>query len=173
MRRSNGMRPQDVIVLLKIATFKEKNWYAKEIASSTKISAGEVSESLTRSALAGLLSVDKKTLMKNSFLEFLEFGLRYVFPVLPGGVTRGIPTAHSTPLLSKIIVSDEVFVWAFAEGNSRGASIEPLHPKLPEACLTDTKLYQLAALADCLRFGKVRERKLAIEELKKRILQNE
>lgn len=37
--------------------------------------------------------------MKLSILDFLEHGLRYVYPQQPGAKVRGIPTAHAaTPI---------------------------------------------------------------------------
>jgi hypothetical protein len=51
----------------------------------------------------------------------------------------------------------------------RGQAIEPLHPKIPEACLRDKKFYELMALTDALRVGKAREHHLAVKLLKERI----
>jgi hypothetical protein len=45
----------------------------------------------------------------------------------------------------------------------------PLYGTLPEAVLNDSKFYELIALVDTLRIGRVRERNLAIEILKERI----
>jgi hypothetical protein len=108
--------------------------------------------------------------MKLGLLDFLEFGLRYVYPQKPGALVRGIATAHTAPPLNAAIVSDEPYVWPFGEGNIRGQAIEPLHPKVPEASLKDLKFYQFMALCDSLRVGKVREKNMAMEELKSRIL---
>ena len=169
MKKHSGMRPQDVVVLLKLAIIKE-NWFAKDLSKNLKISASEISESLNRSAIAGLLSADKQILMKKAFLEFLEYGLKFVFPQKSGAVLRGIPTAHSAPPLSQLLNADEIFVWPYAKGNYRGQTIEPLYKTVPEISLTDEKLYELLALTDAIRIGKMREQKIAIEELKKRIL---
>ena len=169
MKKHSGMRPQDVVVLLKLAIMKE-NWLAKDLSKNLKISASEISESLNRSAIAGLLSADKQILMKKAFLEFLEYGLKFVFPQKSGAVLRGIPTAHSAPPLSQLLNADEIFVWPYAKGNYRGQTIEPLYKTVPEISLTDEKLYELLALTDAIRIGKMREQKIAIEELKKRIL---
>lgn len=169
MKKHNGMRPQDIVILLQIALFRDNNWLLKEISNNLKISASEVSESLNRSAIAGLLSSDKKILMKNSLLEFLEFGLKYVFPQKPGALARGIPTAHSAPPLKNLLQSDDYFVWSFAKGNVRGQAIEPLYKSVPEIVGSNEKLYELLALTDAFRIGKVREQKLALEEIKKRI----
>lgn len=169
MKKHSGMRPHDIVILLKIAAKGNIDWLMKDLSYELGISASEVSESLNRSSIAGLLFPDKKRIMKLALLDFLEFGLRYVYPQRPGALVRGIPTAHSAPPLNNIIVSEEPFVWPYAEGYVRGQAIEPLHPKVPEACLKDAKFYQLMALCDSLRVGKVREKNKAIEELKRRI----
>ena len=46
MKKHSGMRPLDIVVLLKIALYKGENWKAKDLASNLKISASEISESL-------------------------------------------------------------------------------------------------------------------------------
>jgi hypothetical protein len=141
----------------------------KDLSNELEISASEVSESLNRSMFANLLSHNKKTLMKSALLDFLEHGLKYVYPQKPGALVRGMATSHSAEPLNKTIQSDENYVWPFAQGNLRGQAIEPLHPSVPKACIKDKALYELLALTDALRVGKIREQKIAITELKKLI----
>lgn len=141
----------------------------KDLSFDLLISSSEISESLNRSVLSGLLSNNKKRIMKSSLLDFLTFGLKYVFPQKPGSIVRGIKTSHSTLPLSNIILSDEIYVWPYFEGNSRGFSIEPLHPNVPKACLNDPKLHELLSLVDAIRLGNKREYTIAVEELKRRL----
>ncbi|MCF8307958.1 MAG: hypothetical protein K9I68_03020 [Bacteroidales bacterium] len=169
MKKHRGMRPHDVVVLLKIASKGDKSWLMKELANELEISASEISESINRSIPAGLVSSDKKTLNKLALLDFLKSGLQYVFPQQPGPLTRGLETAHSASPLKNQISSNETYVWPYAKGNIRGQAIEPLHPKLPEACLRDNKLYELVALADSIRVGKVREKQMALEMIQERL----
>jgi predicted transcriptional regulator len=170
MKTHKGMRPQDIVVLLKIAAKGETPWKMKDLAIELGISASEVSESLNRSAYAGLLSGKKNKLMPMALLEFLQYGLKYVYPQHPGALVRGMPTAHAAkPLINKIS-GDAPVVWPTAEGKIRGQALEPLYPSVPEACSRDSALYELCALADALRIGKVRERAIAVEELKNRLL---
>jgi len=169
MKKHNGMRPQDVVILLKIASTQKNSWMAKDIATDLHISNSEVSESLNRSKMAGLLDSSKKKLMNQAFLEFVEHGLKYVFPAIPGSIVRGMPTAHSALPLENLIQSSEDFVWPDARGISRGQSIEPLHPGVVQAAKKDNLLYGLLALTDAIRVGKSREKKLAFDEIKKRI----
>ncbi len=163
------MRPHDIAVLLKIVAKGQKAWYMKDLAYELGISNSEISESLNRSVIAGLISSDKKTLSKLSLLDFLKSGLRYVYPQKPGSMVRGIGTAHSAPPLNEEIMSNEQFVWPYGKGDIRGQAIEPLHVNTPEACLRDVKYYELMSLTDAIRIGKVREQNMALEMIRKRI----
>ena len=169
MKKHRGMRPQDIAILIWIASLEE-SWLVRDVSSKLLISAGEVSESLSRSSYAGLLSGDKKSVMKSALLEFLEHGLKYVFPVKPGPIARGVPTAHSAPPLNRIIKSNDDFIWPWPHGNHRGQAIEPLYPKAPAACHKDERVHELLALVDAMRLGKQREVNSALEEITWRII---
>ena len=174
MKTHNGMRPQDVVILLKICTIQGDAWRFQDIAESLKISPSEVSESLQRSSLAGLVSENKRTVYTTSFLDFLVSGLKYVFPALPGAVVRGIPTAHSAPPINATIETGaENYVWQSAKGTLRGQAIEPLYKTVPDAVLEDNALHELLALADVIRISRAREVNLAIAEFKKRFIIDE
>lgn len=162
MKKHNGMRPHDVAVLLKIASLKSAPWLMKDVAKAVGISGGEVSESIQRSVYAGLMSDDKRTVMRKALLEFIEFGLRYVFPAHAGHLTRGIPTGYSAPPLSAAMQSQDMLVWPDSHGSVRGQSVEPLYKTAPRACLRDNALYELLTLADAIRLGRTRERALAM-----------
>jgi hypothetical protein len=51
----------------------------------------------------------------------------------------------------------------------RGQSIQPLYKSVPIAVLKDKNLYEVLALVDAIRVGKVREQQLAISYLKDRL----
>lgn len=169
MKKHSGMRPHDIAILLKIASKGSTHWYMKDLAQDLGISASEISESINRSLIAGLIGTDKKTLKKLALLDFLKHGLKYVFPQRPGAMARGIGTALSAPPLNQEFLNEEQFVWPYGKGNLRGQAIEPLHPKIPEACLKDPQFYELMALVDALRTGKAREQNRAFEMLKLKI----
>lgn len=172
MRQHNGMRPQDVAVLLKIVAKGDIPWQKKDLAAELQISSSEISESLHRSSISGLVDADqKKKVYRQSLMEFLEHGLQYVFPVLPGTVVNGMYTAHSHPFMRQYFSSGGTqYVWPHPRGNVRGLSIEPLYKFQVNAATQDEKLYLLLALSDVIRVGRAREKKVAIEELKKYIL---
>ena len=163
------IKPQDVLILLKIISENNPTWNQKPMAETLGLSQSEVSESVTRSKYAGLLDPGGKVVMKMAFMEFLQYGLRYVFPQKPGAVVRGIPTSHSASPLKEQIQSTEDYVWPYGKGTVRGHGILPLYPSVPEAALKDEQLYELLALVDALRVGRAREKELAVIELKKRL----
>lgn len=103
--------------------------------------------------------------------EFLVHGLKYVFPAQRGEFTRGLPTSYAAAPLSALITKghDPIPVWPFAEGTARGVAFEPLYRTVPFAALGDPVLYELLAIADALREGRARERKIAAAQLCKRL----
>lgn len=163
------MKPQDVLLLLKIVSNNNPSWNQKPMAEDLVMSQSEVSGAVARCKYAGLLSPDGKTVMRMALMELLQYGLRYVFPQQPGPVVRGVPTSHSAKPLKEHIQSAEDYVWPYGKGTVRGHSIQPLYPTVPEAALKDARLYELLALTDALRVGRARERELAVMELKKRL----
>jgi hypothetical protein len=170
MRQSQySMKPQDVVVLLKVIALNNDNWQQKPLAQSLRMSQSEVSQSVARSKYAGILDDSGKKVMRQALYDFLQYGLAVVFPAKPGAVVRGIPTAHSASPLKIEISSGEDYVWPFAQGNMRGHGIPPLYATVPQAALDDEQLYTLLALTDALRVGKAREKNIAVQELKNRI----
>lgn len=166
----NGMRPQDLAVLLKIS-ISGNSWLNKDIAAALFISPAEVSYSLQRSAISGLIEPGKRKVMKLALLEFIQYGFPYVFPAIKGPIARGIPTAWSSPFMAKKIMSNEQLVWPYAKGSVRGGSIIPLYPGAIDAALSDETFYHVLTLLDVMRIGKVREKEVAIQELE-RIIKN-
>jgi predicted transcriptional regulator len=169
MKKQSGMRPHDIVILLKIIAKGDKQWLMKDLAQELEISSSEVSESLNRSVYSGLLKSNKKEVLKMALLEFLQYGLKYIYPQQPGALVRGMPTAYSASPLNKTIVSEEAVVWPYVDGTVRGQAITPLYEKAPIAALRDPVFYELLALVDALRVGRVREKNIALVELKNRI----
>ncbi len=165
--------PQDIVILLKIIAIGNTSWFQNTLAESLRISQSEVSKSLMRSKYAGFLDASGKKVSRLALMEFLQFGIKYVFPQQPGALVRGIATAHSAPPLSNKIKSEEQYVWPSGKGTLRGQSILPLYASVVDAVIQDDNLYELLALVDAIRVGRAREKELAIQELKKRILDGE
>jgi DNA-binding Lrp family transcriptional regulator len=166
----NNLKPQDILILLKIVALGNQSWFHHTIAKELGISQSEVSQSLNRSKYAGLIDEARKKVNKIAFTEFLLHGVAYAFPQQPGAIVRGVLTAHAAEPLNKIINSNEKYVWPYAKGLERGQSIEPLYNTVVEATLSDKVLYELLTLVDAIRVGRVREKEIAKKELEKRIL---
>jgi hypothetical protein len=166
----NGL---DIIVLLKLSLQKDIRVPSKKLAEELFLLPSEVTRSLKHCQSSGLLywSDLEKRVNRAGLLEFLSHGLRYVFPAERGSLTRGIPTAAAAEPLKAFIHDggEPPPVWPYVEGAIRGIAFKPLHKLAPKAALRDPKLYELLTLVDAIRGDRVRERKLAVEELAKRL----
>lgn len=167
------LKPQDLAVTLKYILNQDDYPTLEHVAHNLGMTTSNVHLSVQRSIQAKLLEQQSTRIIKpirSHILEFLTHGARYVFYPKHGGMTRGTPTAHAAPPLNQIINQDNTPpVWADANGNAYGTSLEPLWKNAPYAAQQDPKLYELLALVDALRDGKIRERKLATEYLEKRL----
>lgn len=164
------LKPQDLLVLLKLHLWQGQSWRYSDIATSLGMSASEVHAGLKRSNTAKLYNSEAQQVLLPHLQEFLIHGLKYVYPVVPGTMVRGIPTAHAISSLKETIVSNaEPYVWAADFGEVRGLAIEPLYPSVPLAVRTDPALHELLGLVDALRCGRVREQQLAATLLAERL----
>ena len=167
------LKPQDVVILLKLVAIGKENWSFSTLSTALYMSPAEVHAGIHR-ALAARLAVKTTARIKpaiRSFEELLLHGLRYVFVPDRGEITRGMPTLHAGPPLSKMLVSssDPPPVWPDSEGNIRGQSFSPLYRSVPKAARQDRQLYELLVLTDAIRGGRQREREIAIKEISKRL----
>lgn len=167
------LKPQDVLVVLKLGIHRSSRPSLAQMASELGMSSSEVHAAMNRARSAGLLHGGELQNRPNisALEEFLIHGLKYAFPVERGGISRGIPTSYAAEPLSHFISpgSEPIPVWPYAEGSSRGVALTPLYKSVPVAALRDPQLYEQLALIDALREGRARERKLAEQELIKRL----
>ena len=166
------LKPQDILVALKLLESKTSRPTYVELASQLFMSPSEVHASIRRARAAKLLHGghlgDRPNI--SNLKEFLIHGLKYAFPAETGAMTRGLPTAWAAePLNRKLTQEEPVPVWPFDQGTKRGYAFFPLHKRAPQAALRDPKLYQLLALVDTLRDGRARDRALAERELLSRL----
>lgn len=166
MKEHKGMRPQDIVILLKLIIDADQEIRIKDLSSKLFISGSEISESLNRSAIARLIDPATRVVNKEAFLKFLEYGLPYVFPAQIGPVMQGLYTAHSESSLYLSFSTEEKLVWADETGKERGQSILPLYPTVTKAVLKDRLLYKLLALCDIIRIGNASDKNKAIWQLR-------
>lgn len=169
-----NMKSQDIVILLKLLRIERTEWRFASLAQAVQMSSSTVFAALNRAAVVGLYHKNSKTVHRAALLEFLIYGLKYVFPAELGKVTKGIPTAHSAAPLTQYIVSEsDIYVWQSAYGTVRGQSITPLYATVPQLVQEDGSLYECLALIDALRVGKAREKQLAIQLLTQKIMHDE
>lgn len=167
------LKPQDVVVALKLVASANASWTQPEIAKSLHMSASEVNHGLKRLAACHLFNPRERRVIRASLLEFLVSGLRYVFPAQLGLFGEGMPTSIGASVLKgKVrLGEDDSLVWLTSERRNpvRGRVIAPLYKNVPLAAAEDPALHDYLALADGLRVGRARERALAKDELTKRL----
>ncbi|MDB5817268.1 MAG: hypothetical protein JWQ11_908 [Rhizobacter sp.] len=162
------LKPQDLLVLLKVAAHPPQRWTYSALGDALIMSASETHASVKRAAASGLAVIGDRgdwRAIRPSLVEFVLHGVRYVWPATPGPVKRGVPTSFGVePLASRLTAAaGEAPVWAYASGSAKGPTLSPLYRSAPEAALADLELHRLLALLDALRNGRARERSLAAE----------
>lgn len=167
------LKPQDILVLLKLVSIENEAWSYNRLAVSLGMSPAEVHAGVNRALAAQLASSLESRVRPNirNLEEFLIHGLRYVFVPDRGEHTRGMPTmGAAAPLADHFTTAHDVSpVWPDAEGAVRGFAFSPLYRSVPQAARRDSRLYELLVLVDALRGGNARERVLAIDEIQRRL----
>ena len=167
------LKPQDLLVLFKIACNKEKPFTYAQLAGEIGTSASEAHSGLRRASLARLVFESEAgvVIQRAAFRDFVLHGARYCFPASLGAPTSGMPTGYAVaPLRELIVQSDELPpVWPQPHGSVRGIALYPLYRTVPAAAARDKALYECLALFDALRAGAARERELAAQLLGERI----
>ena len=167
------LKPQDIFVVLKIVAAGSQRPPYAHLASELQMSASEVHACVKRAAACHLLhGPDLKNRPNVTAVEeFVVHGLQYVFPAERGELTRGLPTSYAAKPLQGIIApgAEPIPVWPSADGTARGIAFAPLYKTAPIAASRDPRFYELLALADALRGGRPRERKLAEQALSERL----
>src|SRR5208337_1340266 len=139
------LKPQDIVVLLKLLTAGNKRPTYAQLAVDLYMSPSEVHASIRRARAARLIHGPelRDRVNAKALEEFLVHGIRYAFPPEKGGMTRGIPTASAAePLSRKLTQEDPAPVWPFEEGPKRGYAYSPLHKSVPRAAIKDQNLYE-------------------------------
>ncbi|MDW7709046.1 MAG: hypothetical protein SCH98_01130 [Deferrisomatales bacterium] len=165
------LKPQDVLILLKLVSLGAREWSYARVAGELCMSASEVHAGVKRAIAARLMGSSRQRPILAALEEFLIHGVRYAFPPDRGGPSRGVPTAYAGPPLRDLITQPEAPppVWPDPQGGTQGFSFSPLYRTVPEAAKRDRDLYELLVLTDAIRDGGAREREVSIRELRARL----
>jgi hypothetical protein len=167
------LKPQDVVLVLKLLSIGERPWTYAQLAAELDFSTSQLYAAVQRALSSQLAARIGERIVPNTrnLREFLVHGLKYVFVPERGEMTRGLPTGYSAPSMQGFFSADEEPppVWPHPKGNVRGMAFSPLYKIAPSAAKKDSKLYELLALVDAIRGGRARERDIAIKQLDKRL----
>jgi hypothetical protein len=166
-----ALKPQDIVILLKLVTLGSRPWSYSSLAYELAMSPSEVHGGIKRAAASRLFDSQRNVPVVRSLQEFLVHGVSYAFPPDRGHLTRGVPTSYAAPPLNSLLVQSEEPppVWPDPEGTVRGYEFSPLYRSVSKAVSRDNALYELLALVDAIRDGRARERELAVKLLTERL----
>lgn len=171
--RQVSLKPQDLLVLFKLASSRHERFTYAGLSRSLLISTSEAHASIARLIHSRLAVADQSglALARREFIEFVLHGAIYSFAAVTGSATRGMPTAYAAPPLKNLITQPDEMppVWPDSQGNTRGIALYPLYPSVPAAARLDGALYENLALFDALRSGAAREREIARQLLRERL----
>src|ERR1700751_5052466 len=134
---SMNLKPQDVVVALKLFGYPSGRPAMSIVASDLGLSPSEVHGAIQRLRSSKLLHgpalKDKPNI--SGLEEFLVHGLKYAFPAEHGEVTRGVATSYAAePLKSEVSMSNDLPpVCPWLKGNTRCVGFEPLVKSVMQA----------------------------------------
>ncbi|MFZ6011768.1 MAG: hypothetical protein ACOYXT_15605 [Bacteroidota bacterium] len=164
MNKQVTIRPQDIVVLLKIVVLAQtgNDWLKKDLADSLNLANSEITKVFERLRFTGLIVGTR--VQSLTFYEYLIYGLKATFPPSLGPEVRGLLTGSGALPEGNITGSD--YVWAHAEGKTKGTSITPLYSEVVFASEKDHNLYLALSACEMLRVGRVTEINFARQWLK-------
>ena len=166
------LRGQDILVLAKLVVCRGKRPSIVQLGLALGLGPSHVHGSLTRLDKVHLITAAPTTTVINTdaVIECLVHALKYAFPATRGAPTAGLATGFAAPPLKGLARAvDLPTVWPHAHGTAHGAAVTPIHRTAPEAARRDEALYELLALIDALREHRPGERRLAEQELTRRV----
>ena len=172
--RQPTLRPQDLLVALRVFTLGGGISTLADIALPLHVSVSEVHGALRRLTEARLFNPATRNAHAANLYEFIVHGVRYWLPPVVGPLGRGLATAGFGPPLKTLLAdvapgSASSFVWPLADGREMGQQLRPFFPTVPMAAAADPALHELLALVEAFRVGSARERKLGTQELGRRL----
>src|SRR5258707_3751849 len=92
------LKGEDIVVLLKLMA-GSPSWTVRSLEAEIGIPRSVIQRSLVRLERAGLLEEGRQRVNVGRAEELLVHGVKYVFPPVRTGETRGVPTAWAAPPL--------------------------------------------------------------------------
>ncbi len=165
------LKPQDLLVGCALGVGIPNGY--EPLAAGIGLSLSSTHDAVRRLLRAGLVSRARE-LNVPQFVELIEHGARYVWPLESAGKGRGLPTGSAAPMFRDSDdfpdVGDAPMVWALAGAHPlsvAGIVVQPLYPSAPAAAAANRDLYAALALVDGARVaGNARERAASVRALR-------
>ena len=168
-----ALKPQDLLIALKIAVNRGREYTLVELGAELHVAVSVVHGAIKRCEQARIISRSAGSIrvIRSSLKEFAVHGAKYAFPAALGSLSKGVPTAIAGPVLRGRFEQSAALppVWPDPIGTGYGPSVTPLSPAAVRACSDDEKLMDVLTLFDALRVGTAREQEIAVKELEERL----
>lgn len=162
-----SLDPKDLLVILALVYVQcDDAWTYESMARLLGLSVSQVHGAVARLRASGLLVGPgfKGKVNREALAGFIIHGARFAWPPVFGGTARGLATGASSDLFDQDALQpsqEAALVWPFAQGDTRGQSLAPIHPSVPAASLREPSLRKALVHFDVLRTGRARERAMA------------
>lgn len=102
MKSHNGMRPQDIVILLKILTYPDSNWQYRDIAASLALSISEISDYLYEWISVHLDHIEQRRVnyILGGLMNFVSSWI--ILFELNSNNCRDIESCHTVPQTNKV-----------------------------------------------------------------------
>lgn len=161
----------DIAVILAAGLAEAQGWTYSSLGERMSLSASQVHRAVVRCKAARLMSPSGREVNADPLLELFEHGFRWVFYPELKPVARGVPTAHSSPVMASHVDARGAgaMVWPSPLGDVRGQGVAPLYGGAPELVRLWPELYDILTLLDVLRLGRRREVSVALGLLHQKV----
>lgn len=171
--RSEAMRSVELLVVLRLASWRKSKWTYQELAESLYLGEGQTHGAVKGAARCGFFDLRRKQILYANLMEFVEHGVKYAFPAQTTGDGVGLRTGpDAEPLRSHLAVKASLpYVWDAPDASDvAGIALPPLHRVVPKVALDDRHFHELLALLDVLRLRQsARHMNVAVRLLAERL----
>ena len=165
------LKPQDLAAVLAVCVCPDPQWSFQTLSAWMGVAPSYLFYALKRAGESGLYRAEARSVNRLGMMEFIQHGARWGFYVQLGSRVRGVPTAHSGPVLAGQLAYEAAaaVVWPSPRGLVVGQSLDPLYPQAISTTEGAPELYQVLTLVDAVRLGRRRDTELALDELRARL----
>ena len=128
MSRQMALKPQDVVVAIKLAVGIQHFTYAR-LSSAVGLAPSQVHASV-KVLLQSKLAQDERdgpAINRFRLIDFLIHGVPYMFPATVTHPTKGLATVSALEEMKDLFLSQRDYVWPSPDGKDTGVGIIPLH----------------------------------------------